>query len=157
MSTTDALVVRENDLSGPQTRELLRLHLAGMRDSSPPGHSFALDLSGLKAPGVMVWSAWRGDAIAGVGALKDLGDGTAEIKSMRTHPDHLRRGVGAAILDTIIAEARRRGLKRLSLETGSGPSFEAALAMYRARGFRSGGAFSDYVASAFNQFMHLDL
>ena len=27
MSTTDALVVREDDLSGPQTQELLQLHL----------------------------------------------------------------------------------------------------------------------------------
>jgi putative acetyltransferase len=154
---TDALIIREDDLASSQTRDLLRLHLAGMRDSSPPGHSFALDLSGLTAPGVTVWSAWRGDSIAGIGALKELGDGTAEIKSMRTHPAQLRQGVGAAILDRIIAEARRRGLKRLSLETGSGEAFDAALAMYRKRGFRSGGAFSDYVASAFNQFMHLDL
>ena len=154
---TEALIVREDDLSSPQTQDLLRLHLAGMRDSSPPGHSFALDLSGLKAPGVTVWSAWRDDAIAGIGALKELGDGSAEIKSMRTHPDHLRRGVGAAILEKIIAEARRRGLKRLSLETGTGEAFEAALTMYRKRGFRNGGAFSDYVASDFNQFMHLDL
>lgn len=154
---TPSLMVREDDLSGTQTQDLLRLHLTGMRDSSPPGHSFALDLSGLKAPGVTVWSAWSGEAIAGIGALKDLGGGGAEIKSMRTHPDHLRRGVGAAILEEIIAEARRRGLSRVSLETGRGPAFEAALAMYRKRGFQSGGAFSDYVASDFNQFMHLEL
>ncbi|WP_296600714.1 GNAT family N-acetyltransferase [Phenylobacterium sp.] len=151
------LVVREDDLSGAQTQDLLRLHLAGMRDSSPPGHSFALDLSGLKVPEVTVWSAWRGEAIAGIGALKALGGGAAEIKSMRTHPDHLRQGVGAAILERIIETAKARGLKRLSLETGRGEAFEAALAMYRARGFASGGAFSDYVASPFNQFMHLDL
>jgi len=151
------LVVREDDLSSGQTQDLLRLHLAGMRDSSPPGHSFALDLSGLKAPGVTVWSAWRGASIAGIGALKELGGGAAEIKSMRTHPDHLRQGVGAAILERIIETAKARGLTRLSLETGSGEAFEAALSMYRARGFKSGGAFSDYVASEFNQFMHLDL
>ena len=151
------LVVRLDDLSDPQTQDLLRLHLSGMRDSSPPGHSFALDLSGLKVPEVTLWSAWRGDRIAAIGALKALGDGTGEIKSMRTHPDHLRQGAGAAILDEIIGEARRRGFHRLSLETGSGEAFDAALAMYRARGFRSGGAFSDYVGSAFNQFMHLEL
>lgn len=156
-AATAPFLVHEDDLSSPQTQDLLRLHLAGMRDSSPEGHCFALDLSGLKAPGVTVWSAWRGPSIAGIGALKELGDGTGEIKSMRTHPDHLRQGVGAAILDRIIAEAKGRGLTRLSLETGSGEAFEAALAMYRRRGFRSGGAFSDYVASDFNQFMHLDL
>ena len=86
-----------------------------------------------------------------------LGDGSAEIKSMRTHPDHLRQGVAAAILDTIIGEARQRGVTRLSLETGSGEAFEPALTLYRRRGFTSGGAFSDYVASDFNQFMHLEL
>ena len=76
---------------------------------------------------------------------------------MRTHPDHLRQGVGAAILGHIIGEARARGMRRLSLETGSGPAFDAALAMYRKRGFQPGGAFGDYEASAFNQFMHLTL
>jgi putative acetyltransferase len=152
-----ALVIREDDLSGQPTRDLLRLHLSGMHANSPPGHVFALDLSGLQTPDVTVWSAWSGDDIAGIGALKALGDGSGEIKSMRTHPDHLRQGVGAAILDRIIDEARGRGLTRLSLETGSGPAFDAALAMYRKRGFQSGGAFSDYVASDFNQFMHLEL
>ena len=151
------LVIRPDDLSSAPTRELLTLHLSGMQANSPEGHVFALDLSGLQVPEVTVWSAWDGQAIAGIGALKELGDGSGEIKSMRTHPDHLRKGVGAAILERIIQEARARGLSRLSLETGSGAAFEAALAMYRKRGFRSGGAFSDYQASAFNQFMHLDL
>ena len=152
-----ALVIREDDLSGSQPQALLALHLHGMQAHSPSGHVHALDLSGLKGPGVTVWSAWRGEAVAGIGALKRLGDGTGEIKSMRTHPDHLRQGVGAAILDHIITTAHAQGLARLSLETGSGEAFEPALAMYRKRGFRSGGAFGDYEASAFNQFMHLDL
>ena len=76
---------------------------------------------------------------------------------MRTHPDHLRKGVGAAVLEQIIASARSRGYSRLSLETGSGPAFDAALALYRRRGFENGQAFGDYEASAFNQFLHLDL
>ena len=76
---------------------------------------------------------------------------------MRTHPDHLRQGVGAAILEHIIAEARARGFRRLSLETGQGPAFEPALALYRRRGFVDGEAFADYVRSPFNQFLHLAL
>lgn len=151
------LIIRIDDLSSAPTRALLTLHLSGMQANSPADHVFALDLSGLKIPEVTVWSAWAGEAIAGIGALKDLGDESGEIKSMRTHPDHLRKGVGAQILERIIEEARARGLFRLSLETGSGPSFEPALAMYRKRGFQSGGAFSDYEASAFNQFMYLEL
>lgn len=147
----------EDDLSSAATRELLALHLQGMHAASPPGTVFALDLSGLRAPGVTVWAAHAGDRLAGIGALKLLGDGSAEVKSMRTHPDFLRKGVGQAILEQIIATARERGVGRLSLETGSGPDFEAALAMYRRRGFVNGEPFSDYTASAFNQFLHLDL
>ena len=106
---------------------------------------------------VTVWSAWEDAEICGIGALRQLDAACGEVKSMRTHPDKLRRGVGAALLEHIIAEARARGLARLSLETGSGPAFEPALALYRRRGFREGEAFADYERSAFNQFLHLDL
>ncbi len=149
--------IREDDLSTDQTRALLALHLSGMHANSPPGNTFALDLSGLRLPGVTVWSAWRGDRIASVGALKMLEDGSAEVKSMRTHPDFLRMGAGAAILEKIIANAAERGVHRLSLETGSGLAFKPALTMYRRRGFVNGECFSDYVQSDFNQFLHLTL
>ncbi|MBV8838944.1 MAG: GNAT family N-acetyltransferase [Alphaproteobacteria bacterium] len=151
------LVIRQDDLSGAATRELLTLHLSGMHQNSPPGHVFALDLSGLQAPNVTVWSAWEGEAIAGIGALKLLATDHGEVKSMRTHPAHLRKGVGALLLDRIISEARARGLRRLSLETGRGAAFEPALALYRKRGFSDGEAFGDYVRSDFNQFLHLTL
>lgn len=149
--------IRRDDLSGEATRALLRLHLMGMHENSPPGQVFALDLSGLQVPEVTVWTAWFGEEVAGIGALKQLGATQGEVKSMRTHPDHLRKGVAAALLERIIDEARARGLRTLSLETGSGPAFEPALAMYRRRGFAMGGAFADYRASEFNQFMHLEL
>lgn len=151
------LEIRRDDLSSAPTRALLTLHLSGMYENSPPEHVFALDLSGLQRPDIMVWTAWEGEAIAGVGALRQLGDGTGEVKSMRTHSDHLRKGVGAALLEHIVDAARSRGLSRLSLETGRGPAFEPALAMYRKRGFVDGESFGDYVRSAFNQFLHLEL
>lgn len=149
--------IRQDDLSSAATQDLLRIHLAGMHASSPPDHVFALDLSGLQSPDVTVWSAWDGAEICGIGALRQLDAASGEVKSMRTHPDKLRRGVAAALLEHIIAEARGRGLVRLSLETGSGPAFEPALALYRRRGFRDGEAFGDYEPSAFNQFLHLEL
>jgi putative acetyltransferase len=155
--TTHMLDVRQDDLSSAEVRALLALHLAGMHASTPAGHVYALDLGGLQAPNVTVWTAWHGEAVVSVGALKELGDGTGEVKSMRTHPAHLRRGGAAAILSRIVAEARARGLGRLSLETGTGPSFGAALALYRRYGFRDGAPFGDYAPSAHNQFLHLDL
>ena len=149
--------IRVDDLSSDATRDLLRLHLQGMHANSPPGHVFALDLSGLQVPEVTVWSAWNDDEICGIGALKQLDASSGEVKSMRTHPRYLRQGVGAALLERIIEEARTRNLRRLSLETGSGPAFEPALALYRRRGFVDGGAFADYVQSEFNQFLHMSL
>ena len=151
------LEIREDDLSDAEVQALLALHLSSMREGSPPGLSFALDLSGLRAPDVTVWSVLRDGAVAGIGALKVLGDGGGEIKSMRTHPDHLRCGVAAALLDHIVAAAQARGLRRLSLETGSGPAFDPALVLYRKRGFVAGGPFGDYAASDFHRFFHLDL
>jgi len=149
--------IRKDDLSSAATQELLRLHLVGMHANSPPGHVFALDLSGLQAPNVTVWSAWKSDKICGMAALKLLDAASGEVKSMRNHPDHLRQGVGAALLEHVVKEARAHGLHRLSLETGQGPAFEPALALYRRRGFSDGEAFADYVRSPFNQFLHLTL
>lgn len=149
--------IRQDDLSSEATRSLIRLHLEGMHAASPPGHVFALDYSGLQAPDVTVWSVWVGEHIVGLGALRQLDGETGELKSMRTHPDHLRKGVGAILLERIISEANARRLKRLSLETGSGRAFEPALALYRKRGFVNGEAFGDYAKSDFNQFLHLDL
>ena len=150
-------MIVEDDLGGSETQELVKLHLEGMFATSPPENVFALDLAGLKKPGITFWSAWIAGRIAGMGALKDLGDGHGELKSMRTHPDFLRRGVGSAILEHIIAVALNRGMKLLSLETGRGPAFEPALALYLRRGFVRGAEFSDYRPNEFSQFLHLNL
>jgi putative acetyltransferase len=156
--SAEELEIREDDLSGGETLELLRLHLTGMQASSPgPEHVFALDVAGLKEPDVTVWTAWVGKRIAAIGALKDLRNGTGEVKSMRTHPEFLRQGVGTRVLERIIGAARARGMRRLSLETGSGPAFEPALGLYRKRGFVDGEPFGAYVRSDFNQFLHLPL
>ena len=154
---TAGFAIRRADFDDPWVRDLLRLHLDGMHASSPPGTVYALDLSGLTVPEVTVWTAWSGDAVAGMAALKQIDDRRGEVKSMRTHPDFLRRGVAATLLEHVIAVARDRGITRLSLETGSGPPFAAALAMYERRGFLYGEPFGDYVPTEFNQFMHLDL
>lgn len=147
--------IRVDDLSSAATQELLTPHLDGMHANTPPEHVFALDHSGLTEPGVTLWSAWDGAAICGIGALKQLDATTGEIKSMRTHPDYLRRGVAAALLERIIEEARARD--QLSLETGRGDAFEPALALYRRRGFVNGDAFADYKPSDYSQFLHLRL
>jgi putative acetyltransferase len=149
--------IRRDDLTHPSVRALLELHLRGMHANSPPGSVFALDLSGLQSADVTVWTRWIDGEAVGIGALKRLAPGHGEIKSMRTHPDHLRKGVADGLLQHILQEVRLMGLDRVSLETGSGPAFDPALALYRRRGFANGGAFGDYESGPFNQFLHLDL
>jgi putative acetyltransferase len=149
--------IRAGDFEDAQVRALLATHLAGMHANSPPGTCYVLDLTELQVPEISFFAAWVGNALAGIGALKEIDARTGEIKSMRTHGDHLRKGVGQALLDHLIALARARNYQRVSLETGSGPAFEAALGLYLKNGFKFGPSFGDYRESDFNQFLHLDL
>jgi putative acetyltransferase len=151
------MVIRPGDFDDDRVKALLTRHLEGMHANTPAGHVFALDWSGLQRPEISFFTLWEGEELLGFGALKELNATSGEIKSMRTAEAHLRKGVGAKILDHIVAVARKRGYTRLSLETGSGPAFEPALALYRTRGFRNGDAFGSYEKSPFNQFLHLDL
>ena len=149
--------IREDDLSGAKIRALLDYHHRDALKNSPPGTAYVLDIVGLKAPDISFWSVWDGDDLLGCGAMKERSPDWGEVKSMRTHPDHMRKGVGAAMLDHIILIAKSRGYRRISLETGTGPTYEAALGLYRKRGFINGAVFGDYRESPFNQFLHLDL
>jgi putative acetyltransferase len=147
----------EDDLSGPEIDALLRLHLAEAHANSPPGLAFAFDIDRLRAPDVTFWSLWDDDALAGCAALKELTPEHGEIKSMRTSPCYLRRGVAARLIDHLVAESRWRGYTRLSLETGSTPAYHPALALYARYGFVEGEQFGGYTPSDFNRFFHLDL
>jgi putative acetyltransferase len=149
--------VRPDDLTGPEVIALLADHLAGMHETSPPGSVHALDLTGLRAPQVTFWSAWVDGDLAGCGALKELTASSGEVKSMRTAPAHLRQGVAAAVLTTIIGTARERGYAELLLETGFGPAFEAAHRLYERFGFERCGPFADYTDDEFSRYFRLTL
>jgi putative acetyltransferase len=143
----------EDDLSGAAIRALLEQHFAGMLANSPTGSCHFLDFAGLNAADVTFWSIHEGDVLAGCGALRMLDAAHGEIKSMRTADAFLRRGVAARMLDHIMAEAHNRGLKRLSLETGSGAAFAPAIALYRRYGFADCEPFADYKPDPFSRFM----
>jgi putative acetyltransferase len=136
---------------------LLAEHLQGMAEHSPPESIHALNLQSLKSPDVTFWTAWTHDQLCGCCALKELDAQHGEIKSMRTAANHLRKGVAAAMLEHIIAESKRRSYERLSLETGSGPGFDAALTFYEKAGFTYCGPFADYCDDPFSRFMTLQL
>lgn len=149
--------LREDDLSGAEISALLDAHLAEMRSLSPPHQVFALDLAGLRAADVTVWTAWDGGALLGCGGLKGLGGGDGEVKAMHTLARHRGRGVARVILEHIITEARRRGLRRLLLETGAAPEYAGARRVYERAGFVHRGPFGDYPDTGFSAFMELAL
>lgn len=109
--------IKLDDLTGPEVAKLVGEHLQGMAENSPPESIHALNLEGLKKPEITFWSAWEQGELLGCGALKELDGEHGEIKSMRTSSSHLRKGVAKQLLQHIIEEAKRRGYRRLSLET----------------------------------------
>jgi putative acetyltransferase len=156
LSDTGFRIVRD-DLTHPQVIALIELHLRSAFENSPPGAVFALDLSGLRDPLVTLWSMWDGDDLLGLGALKQLDAAHGEIKSMRTAPAHLRRGVAGMMLDHLLAEARGRGYRCISLETGSTEAFAPARALYERTGFAETGPFADYTDTGFSRYYTLEL
>jgi putative acetyltransferase len=148
-----ALHFREDDLSGGNVRALVARHLRGMAENSPPGVCSAFDAEQLKQPGVKFWTAWDGEAIAGMAALKRLDGLNGEIKSMRVDDAYLGKGIGRALLDHVIGKARDMELMTLWLETGSSPGFMPALKLYESAGFRYCGPFGDYEENSFSRFM----
>jgi putative acetyltransferase len=147
----------EGDLDSEDVRWLLAFHFDRMRETSPPEACHVLPIDGLRNPAVTFWSAREDGALVGIGALKELGADHGEVKSMRTAPDALGRGIGSIILAHIVGEARRRGYTRLSLETGSTEPFAAALHLYERDGFVSCGPFADYQDTPFTRFFTREL
>jgi putative acetyltransferase len=153
MSLPQPFDIRPDDLRGPEIAALIAEHLADVTRHAPPESTHALDLDALRAPDLSFWSAWDGDELIGCAALRELTPDHGEIKSMRTSPRHRRRGVAAALLRHLIAVARDRGYRRLSLETGAQDAFVPARTLYARHGFAPGPPFGPYRADPNSVFM----
>lgn len=145
--------IRVDDLTGEATRSLIARHLADMRATSPEESCHALDADALRDPAVTFWSAWQGDEIAGIAALKDLGGARGELKSMRVADGHRGRGVGRALLHHVIDAARARGMTSLWLETGTPEPFLPAQRLYAGEGFAQCPPFGDYADDPYSVYM----
>jgi putative acetyltransferase len=154
---TPPLTICIDDLSGKAIRDLLAFHQADALAKSPPGTSYALDLSGLMTPDITVWTAWRGEVLAGCVALKEMSAMQGELKSMRTAPAYVRQGLATALLNHVIAVARERRYQTLCLETGTNDAYGPAVSLYEKYGFLPGPVYGDYVESPHNQYFYLDL
>jgi putative acetyltransferase len=145
------------DLDDSRVIQLLATHVVRARRETAVGSAHALDLAGLKRPDFTVWTTWEGEQLLGVAALKRLSADHGEVKSMHTAESARRRGIGSALLNHLIEQARREGLTRLSLETGSWPYFAPARAFYARHGFAECEPFGDYAADPNSVFMSLEL
>jgi len=145
--------IAPDPLTSPEVAAFLQAHLDQMHATSPPGSVHALDLAGLRAPGMRFWSAYDQDELVATAALKRLDVQHAELKSMRTAPHRTRQGIAARMLGFVLDEARAAGFGRISLETGSQDFFAPARALYARHGFEVCGPFGDYRPDPSSTFM----
>ncbi|MBS0126232.1 GNAT family N-acetyltransferase [Thetidibacter halocola] len=144
-------------VSGPdvQVDALLERHAALMRSLSPAESCHVMTAEALAASGATV-HALRDAAgtVMAVGALKPLGDGGVELKSMHTAAETRGRGLGQTLLAHLLRAARQSGATDAWLETGSAPEFAPARTLYERAGFAYCPPFGDYAEDPLSVFMH---
>ena len=151
------IVIALTEPTSPKVSALLAEHLVDMYAASPACSVHALDADALSSPGISFYVAERDGVVVACGAIKSLGVDDAELKSMRTVAAARGQGVGAKLLEHLIAEARGRGVRALRLETGTEEYFAPARRLYERHGFVEGESFSDYLLDPNSVYMHLYL
>ena len=151
------VAIHPADLDDPRVAALLDDHLAEMEPTAPPESRHALTIDQFRMPGVRLWVAESGAALVGSVALKDLGPGHVEIKTMRVTASARGTGLGRLLLDHALSQARRSGATRVSLETGVVPAFDAARALYAGAGFTPCAPFGAYRPDRHSVFLTLEL
>jgi putative acetyltransferase len=151
---TAELAIEAEDPQAEDVRVLLSTHLAFTRGlGAPPEDTHVLDLDGLLDPAISFFALRRDGVVVAIGALKRLDEHHFELKSMHTAQSVRRQGLGRAMLEGLVTAAARRGATRVSLETGSGPAFVAARALYASAGFVECEPFDAYIPSVNSTFM----
>jgi putative acetyltransferase len=145
--------IHEGGLEDEQVVDLLTYHFKKCHEVTPVGSAHVFDVTKLQDSSVHFYSAWLDGSVLGVGAFKVIEPQHGEIKSMHTSEDARRKGVGGALVEHIIREARGFGLKRLSLETGSFDFFKPAVALYVKHGFKLCGPIRGYTADPNSVFL----
>jgi putative acetyltransferase len=150
-------VISTDDPRADDVRALLERHLAYAKATTRPEDVHALEVDSLLDPSVTFFTFRADGELLGVGALQRLDDEHAEIKSMHTAEAARGRGVGRAMVDHLVAVARERGHRRVSIETGAGPAFAPARRLYASASFTPCEPFADYGPSPASAYMTLYL
>lgn len=83
--------------------------------------------------------AREGEAIVGCVGMKKLGPGLCEMKRLFVRDDHRGMGLGSALVEMLLGEAKRKGYERMRLD--SLRKMESAVALYRKHGFHEIGQY----------------
>tara|TARA_B100000123_G_C25622950_1_gene381002 strand:- start:130 stop:603 length:474 start_codon:yes stop_codon:yes gene_type:complete len=134
----------EGNFDHPKVNELLTKHFIELRAASPEGSAHVLDIPGLKVSSIKFWSLWIDDKLIGCGALKFINSQHGEFKSIRVHDDFRNKGNGIKVINHLIFEAKKQGIKRISIETGAGKFFEPARKLFKKCNFEPCKPFAHY-------------
>ena len=134
----------EGNFDNLEVNELLTNHFIELRAASPEGSAHVLDIPGLKVSSIKFWSFWENEKLLGCGALKFLNNHHGEFKSIRVHNDFRGKDNGIKIIEHLIDEAKKLGIKRLSIETGAGKFFEPARKLFKKCNFEPCKPFAHY-------------
>jgi GNAT superfamily N-acetyltransferase len=125
----------EHDVA--EVRRLVLAH-AAVRATTPGVEYMRADAERMPGPYVPprggLWLAVHDDVGVGCVALRPLDDGSAEVKRMFVDETWRGRGVGRALMETVVAEARARGYRTLRL--GTLDDMKVAQRLYESLGFR---------------------
>lgn len=147
MSAKPGLMAPEIRRDDPRASDLCLLmtrHAEEMHADTPPESNHMLGADELAASGIDFFVMRVADRPVAMGAVKTLSGDHAEIKSMHVLREYRGQGLARLMLDHLIGHARRKGFRRLSLETGAQPGFAAARALYEGAGFVECPAFAPY-------------
>ena len=151
------MIIAEDDPLAEDAQALLEAHGAFATANSPPDTCHFLDPQSLAGPDMTFFTARENGALLGCVALKTLGEGRGEIKSMHVSAASRGRGVARALLEALIEAARARGLTWLGLETGRSDGFAPSRALYAAAGFGPCPPFGAYQCGTFSYCMSREL
>jgi GNAT superfamily N-acetyltransferase len=139
------IILMERGKHEPHVRELFWEYLSWANGKGNEAYGISFDIHAMLEQGMAeldtfsppqgrLLLARQGDEIAGCACLRKIGEGTAEIKRMYVRPEHRGKGLGRALLEALILEARQAGYARIRLD--SVRFMREAQALYTAQGFQ---------------------
>ncbi|MEO1658352.1 MAG: GNAT family N-acetyltransferase [Pseudomonadota bacterium] len=147
------MIIVETGHDDPRTQELIALQKAHAREHTPPQYGHAFEAGSEKAAKVRFFLALEDSEPLGCLGLAAIEPGVAEIKTMHVLASMRGKGIGMALLDHVIGEARAAGATVLKLETGPNEGFAASRRLYERAGFEKCEPWGAYIDDPFSYCM----